>query len=131
VDLQDYRKVVFPKKDKNEVLWINKHIDIDISALEKATLKWQKPFGTESVQKPLPFISISFTQRGRKKWADFTTRNVKRRAAILLDGIPLMAPVIVAPITEGVAQIMGDISTEEAQRIVKRLNELIARNRSM
>lgn len=125
VDLTEYTQVTLIEHDKKEVLWINKRIEIDITDVQEATLKWQKP------PYVIPIVFISFTQLGGKKWADFTTRNVKRRAAILVDGVPLIAPVIGAPITGGAAQIMGTLTEGEARRIVDRLNELIASGRPM
>jgi hypothetical protein len=144
LDLRDYVKVTFPKnKDEAEILWISKKIEIHITDLEEAHLTVQKPpsreeleyarkyYNLEIAPEPVPAISISFTSSGSKKWADFTIRNVKRRAAIILDGIPLMAPIIQEPITSGTMQIVGDFSEEEIQSIVDRINALISKNRSM
>ena len=144
LDLRDYMKVAFPKsKDEVEILWISKKIEIHITDLEEARVTVQKPPSREEIEyarkyynleispEPIPAISISFTSSGSKKWADFTARNVKRRAAIILDGIPLMAPIIQEPITSGKVQIHGNFSKEEIQSIVDRINALISESRSM
>ena len=144
LNLRDYMKVTFPKsKDDVEILWISKKIEIHITDLEEAHLTVPKPASREELEyarkyynleispEPVPAISISFTMSGGKKWAEFTTRNVKRRAAIILDGIPLMAPIIQDPIADGKVEIHGNFSKEEIQSIVDRINALIFESRSM
>jgi preprotein translocase subunit SecD len=62
-----------------------------------------------------PYVSISFDARGARQFADLTTRNVKKRLAIVLDGNVQSAPVIQEPITGGDARITGDFTMEEAR----------------
>jgi preprotein translocase subunit SecD len=62
-----------------------------------------------------PYVSISFDGRGARQFADITTRNVKKRLAIILDGNVQSAPVIQEPITGGDARITGDFTMEEAR----------------
>ncbi len=62
-----------------------------------------------------PYVSISFDARGARQFADITTRNVKKRLAIILDGKVQSAPVIQEPITRGEARISGDFTMEEAR----------------
>ena len=60
-------------------------------------------------------VSIEFNKLGKKKFANFTTRNVGRHLAIYLDGKVISNPVIQEPITGGSGQITGDFTTQEAQ----------------
>jgi len=62
-----------------------------------------------------PYVSISFDARGKRQFADLTSRNVKKRLAIVLDGKVQSAPVIQEPITGGEARITGDFTMEEAR----------------
>lgn len=62
-----------------------------------------------------PYVSIAFDARGARQFADITTRNVKKRLAIILDGNVQSAPVIQEPITGGDARISGDFTMEEAR----------------
>ena len=62
-----------------------------------------------------PYVSVSFDSRGARQFADLTSRNVKKRLAIILDGKVQSAPVIQEPITGGEARISGDFTMEEAR----------------
>jgi preprotein translocase subunit SecD len=62
-----------------------------------------------------PYVSVAFDSRGARQFADITTRNVKKRLAIILDGKVQSAPVIKEPITGGEASISGDFTMEEAR----------------
>jgi len=62
-----------------------------------------------------PYVSVAFDERGARQFAELTTRNVKKRLAIVLDGKVQSAPVIQEPITRGEARISGDFTMEEAR----------------
>ena len=62
-----------------------------------------------------PYVSVAFNAVGARQFAELTTRNVKKRLAIVLDGKVQSAPVIQEPITGGEARISGDFTMEEAR----------------
>jgi preprotein translocase subunit SecD len=62
-----------------------------------------------------PYVSVAFDERGAGQFADITTRHVKERLAIILDGKVQSAPVIQEPITGGEARISGDFTMEDAR----------------
>ena len=62
-----------------------------------------------------PYVVVSFDRRAARQFAELTTRNVKKRLAIILDGKVQSAPVIQEPITGGEARITGDFTMEEAR----------------
>ena len=62
-------------------------------------------------------VNLEFSDEGAKKFADATLANVGRQIAILLDGEILTDPVVREPILGGRAEISGQRSLEEAQRI--------------
>ncbi len=62
-----------------------------------------------------PYVSVAFNDIGKRQFSDLTTRNVKKRLAIVLDDKVQSAPVIQEPITGGEARISGDFTMEEAR----------------
>ena len=62
-------------------------------------------------------VNLEFTSEGAKKFADLTMQNVGRTIAILLDGEVLTDPVVREPILGGRAEISGQRTLEEAQRL--------------
>lgn len=63
-----------------------------------------------------PEISLTFTEAGKKKFADATSRNVNRRIAIVLDGKVLTNPNVQEPILNGQARITGGFTNDEAAK---------------
>ena len=61
-----------------------------------------------------PFVSLTFNNKGARLFAQITGQNIRRRLAILLDGVVESAPVIRERIPSGKAQITGRFSVEEA-----------------
>ena len=62
-------------------------------------------------------VNLEFSDEGGKKFADLTMKNVGRKIAILLDGEVLTDPVVNEPILGGRAEISGQRSLDEAQRL--------------
>lgn len=62
-------------------------------------------------------VSLEFSDEGTKKFADATLANVGRQISILLDGEVLTDPVVREPIMGGRAEISGQRTLEEAQRL--------------
>ncbi len=61
-----------------------------------------------------PYVSVDFNRRGGQEFARITGDNVKKRMAIILDGVVRSAPVIQERIGGGKAQITGSYSPDEA-----------------
>ena len=61
-----------------------------------------------------PYVSLGFNRRGGQEFARITGENVKRRLAIILDGVVRSAPVIQERIGGGQAQITGSYTPDEA-----------------
>lgn len=64
-----------------------------------------------------PVISIEFDSKGSKEFAQITQESVGKPIAIVLDGKILSAPIVQEAISGGKAQITGNRSVEEAQKI--------------
>jgi SecD/SecF fusion protein len=61
-----------------------------------------------------PYVSVDFNRRGAAEFGRITGQNVKRRLAIILDGVVRSAPVIQERIGGGKAQITGSYTPAEA-----------------
>ncbi len=62
-----------------------------------------------------PYVALKFKPEGAREFDRITAENVKRRLAIVLDGVVYSAPVIQERISGGDAQITGSFSEEEAK----------------
>jgi SecD/SecF fusion protein len=62
-----------------------------------------------------PQVSFTFNRRGGEIFAKITGENVKRRLAIILDGVVKSAPVIEERISGGSGRIHGAFTTEQAK----------------
>lgn len=63
-----------------------------------------------------PEISLTFTDSGKQKFADATSRNVNKTIAIILDGKTLTNPRVNEPILNGQARIIGGFTNDEAAK---------------
>jgi len=61
-----------------------------------------------------PYVSVDFNRRGAAEFGKITGENVKRKLAIILDGVVRSAPVIQERIGGGKAQITGSYTPAEA-----------------
>lgn len=64
-----------------------------------------------------PVVNVEFDQNGTRIWADYTTKNVGKQIAIVLDGVVQSAPSIREPIPDGSTQISGSFSAAEVKRL--------------
>jgi len=70
-----------------------------------------------------PQVSLNFDSEGAKLFADLTKKNLGKSIAIYLDGEIISAPTVQSEITDGKAVITGNFTIDEANNLVKRLNE--------
>jgi preprotein translocase subunit SecD len=64
-----------------------------------------------------PVVTLEFDKEGARQFDEATATNVGRRIAIVLDGKVISAPVVQERISGGSAQISGNFTTDEAQRL--------------
>ncbi|MFP4481545.1 MAG: protein translocase subunit SecD [Thermovirgaceae bacterium] len=64
-----------------------------------------------------PVVTLEFDNEGSRQFDEATAGNVGRQIAIVLDGKVISAPVVQERISGGNAQISGNFSTDEAQRL--------------
>jgi len=68
-----------------------------------------------------PVIKIIFNADGKETLAAVTRDNIGRPLAVLLDSKVISAPVIGAPNNNGVLEISGDFTPEQATRLAFRI----------
>lgn len=139
-DLSGYMKMELIEDDRKIALWTKRHAEIDIHDLEKAIFVMTDPardmpelareLGQTLDLRPYSEIVLWFTPLGSKKLARFSALNVKRRTVVILDGVPLAAPIMMEPITGRKIQLVPGWSKEQTKQIVDRINNLIAKSRS-
>ena len=101
LDKQSGRRTNIPILLKNKTLLTGGY-------LESAQVKIGDRFGE-------PYVGIKFDAQGAKDFDRITGENVKKRLAIVLDGIVHSAPVIQERISGGEAQITGSFTMDEAK----------------
>lgn len=69
-----------------------------------------------------PYTGLEFTDEGKNLFKEITSRNIKKKLAIYLDGVPISIPTVQETITGGSAQITGNFTVEEVKQLVRRLN---------
>jgi preprotein translocase subunit SecD len=74
-----------------------------------------------------PVVSFRMTPSSQRLFADFTSKNVGRKAEIRVDGRTLVAPVIREPILGGSGQISAGLKLDEAKNLADRLSSGRAR----
>lgn len=69
-----------------------------------------------------PQVGLTFDEEGKNIFAEITAKNIGKRVAIFLDGIPISIPVVNEQIRDGRAVISGDFTIQEAKLLSQRLN---------
>jgi preprotein translocase subunit SecD len=72
-----------------------------------------------------PEIAVTFTEGGRKHFADVTRQNIGKRLAIIIDKQVYSAPVIRTEIPGGKAELSGHFSQREAEDLSKKINRAL------
>jgi len=127
-----YRKLSVANRP-SEQLWVLRQSAFDGGDIEKASLTTvQTIFSGSHVPSVFlnkekliynnPAIDLKFKESVKKKLLDFSSQHVGEQLAIVLDEVVLMAPVIREPLSESIVNISGNITEEEANQIINRLN---------
>jgi SecD/SecF fusion protein len=68
-----------------------------------------------------PVVAFRFNAAARRRFADFTARNIGQSFAIVLDTRAISVLLIREPITRGIGQISGRFTGADAQRLAAKL----------
>ncbi len=69
-----------------------------------------------------PQVQVDFNETGTEKFRQLTEQYVGQQIAIVLDGVPVSAPVVQTVIPDGTAIISGGFTLEEAKELTIQLN---------
>lgn len=91
---------------------------MDGSYVEKASagVDLQSSDGTEYL------VTIEFTPEGKEKFAEITEEYTGQDIYIYMDETLLSAPTVQAKITDGSAQIRGNLTAEDAEKLADQIN---------
>ncbi len=67
-------------------------------------------------------VSLELNDEGAKIFKTLTEKNLNKRLAIYLDGVPISAPVVQSVIPNGKAVITGNFTIQQAKELSTRLN---------
>ena len=114
----DAMTVVQPGADTNtaRTLYVQKKVLLDQTDLKSASVITNQPAGK-------PWIQITFTDAGAKRFAKVTRQNIGKQLAIIIDGRLYSAPTIRSEIRGGRAEITGNFSEPEAQDLAAKINQ--------
>jgi preprotein translocase subunit SecD len=71
----------------------------------------------------MPVVQIKLSPRGSQVIAKFTTENIGRRLAIVINNKVVSAPRLYGPILDGEMQISGRFSAKEARKLAAALSQ--------
>ncbi|HWE90618.1 MAG TPA: hypothetical protein VG317_14245 [Pseudonocardiaceae bacterium] len=67
-------------------------------------------------------VNVTFNSAASRTWADYTSNNVGKQVAFVLDNQVLSAPEIQGAISGGDTQISGNFSQQQAEQLAARLS---------
>jgi len=62
-------------------------------------------------------VNVTMDPAGTKTWGEFTTGNIGKQVAIVLDGVVQSAPTVQSAITDGRTEISGSFTAETAKQL--------------
>lgn len=113
---QAYIEKNFPKEEREQLK------DVPMFKPTALSGKQLKNSSVQFDQTGQSQVSLTFNSEGAKLFGEITKRNINRRVAIYLDGIPISEPVVQTEITGGEAVITGSFNFDEAKKLSERFN---------
>ena len=116
----DSEEMIVVGKSKNpsqqETLHVLKKILIDQTDLKSAKVTKDNQLGPSQIE-------ITFTDAGKKRFAELTRESIGKRLAIVIGGQLYSAPTIRTEVSGGSAVISGNFSEEEATELVNQITK--------
>ena len=103
-----------------KTLYVQKKVLLDQTDLKLASVITNQPAGK-------PWIQITFTYAGAKRFAKVTRQNIGKQLAIIIDGRLYSAPMIKSEIRGGQAEVSGDFSEPEANNLAAKINQSVTK----
>lgn len=98
--------------------YVHRQVLLDQSDLESVKLVTDQPSGR-------PELDLTFSPRGRERFAQVTRDNTGKRLAIIINGQLYEAPVVRDEITGGKAVVTGSFTKDEAENLTRKINDAI------
>ncbi|HEY3308249.1 MAG TPA: hypothetical protein VGJ93_07315 [Desulfuromonadaceae bacterium] len=131
IDAQKYVKLqaTLNKFEPKKTIWVLKEArltdeDIDAAYVDSIETVEDAFAVPPKVIDRQPAVKIKFKDTSRRKLEKFTSENINKIVAIILDGEILVAPKGYEQITDGIILINGNWTAQEVARIVNRINEI-------
>ena len=105
-------------RTKVEMLYVQRTVLLDKNDLKTTSVVTSSSTGQL-------VIAITFTEQGRRRFAEVTRQNIDHQLAIIIDGRVYSAPLIRDKISGGQAEITGDFTRNEAEDLSRRINETL------
>ena len=105
-------------RTNRESLYVEKTVLIDQNHLQDTMVVISEASGA-------PQIYITFSDEGRKHFAEVTRQNIGRRLAVIIGGQLYCAPVIQAELSGGRGVITGNFTKQKAENLSKKINQAI------
>ena len=118
-DADDAAAESVPDRDGSRKFQVHREVLLDGSAVAQAAV---------SATEAMPTVDVTFTEDGRKRFAEIAGANVGKQLAIIFEGKVLSAPTLQSAITGGHAQITGHFTAEEARAIASALAKPLESN---
>jgi len=129
LEFKEQKPEIENRKPEEDIHLYFKNTNLTGRHLEEAKIAFDQTTGQ-------PMITLKFNNEGKELFKEITERNVGKRIAIYLDGKSIVdtsgdnkitsndlyAPVVQESIVGGRAQITGELTLDEAKKIVQRLN---------
>jgi len=103
-----------------QTLYVQKKVLLDQTDLKSVSVITNQPVGK-------PWIRITFTNVGAKRFAKVTHQNIGRRLAIIIDGQLYSAPTIKSEIRGGSVEVTGNFSEQEANVLAAKINQSVTK----
>ncbi len=72
-----------------------------------------------------PEIAITFSDKGRERFAQITRQNINKQLAVIINGQLYAAPIVRSEIPGGTATIQGSFTLEEAEDLSNQINHAL------
>lgn len=110
--------IVLTLEGTNERIILNGEVLMDLNHVENA-------YVSEEYQGSGYRVNLRLTDKGSKRFQDITRENIKKRIGVIVDGVLVLAPYIMAEITGGIMSIYFELPKEKADAIAEKINHAI------
>ncbi|HNU53565.1 MAG TPA: protein translocase subunit SecD [Candidatus Syntrophosphaera sp.] len=111
------------RNEEPKIVYVLKSaVEVQGSDIDGASMEIGSTSSSNPQMAGKPYIALTFTRTGARKFANVTGDNIHERLAIVVDNAVYSAPVIQDRIPDGKATITGIFSNEEARSLAILLN---------